>query len=934
MINLDNNNSFISFKGNSSTTFNFTQGNDFFRYDLVTVAVFCNGKIYFEGSSSTIFNDDTSYFVSMQISLFAETIIFANNSVVTYNNMDFGIFIASYQIIEMGYSKVVINNHLLQWCTTCKYVQLSLKFYHFLYIRRLIGTVKIKRIEGATIAINSNKKVYCLRSWVPYVCKSNKCKCESLEYIMEGGVHNNSLNISNKVVSLSSFNVLNFSLIGHNTIVYCHKSSELQVKSNDLIIEGITWIGCGRQINGMLSISNCSNITIQRCSFQYSEGQIINITDGSRDIHINDCKFVSNKNYKHHGMAILSQSSSFTINNCYFSSNEGGRSVIYFEQYKSKLLEYRIFLINSSFCNNKGVSIYLNHHCRLQISGDVLFDSNVAKDGTGIYIDKQSTIVFGENSNATFINNHADDNGAAILMNNQSSVLFDNNSIVTFINNKATNGIIHAKFNSNIKFKAVSKVIFSNNSAIQYGASIYSIDSSHVLFTENSTVTFIDNAANNGGAVTLFNNSTAIVEKHSNLTFSNNIAKNSGGALYASHNSDFHFTDKSIALFVNSSAKRHGDEIYCVFNSSLKFQKNSVISFITSNRAVFGETMYLRHNSRVTINSNVRMNGNAATWNYGSQLTNKSNYYDITIDANGTVRCSDHKEYYFCTFTKCSCKDLTDISSNSAVIITGDINTGDIITDFFPVIALNEIVNISITGYNNSSIFSTNDGGLQFTSCKKVTITNLLFWHISRNTYDGMIPSIELHDSSDVTIENCTFLLSVGQAVVLSEVSDVSIKHCKFENKVKHLHRQHGAAIHYASNNTKLCEDQFLIDDCHFVDNSGIKSLIFLKHLNTHACSKKIFIQNSKFYNNHGTCIHLSNQNLHVKGNLHFDNNCAENGASMFIDHHSSITFGNTSNVTFSNNTADISGGAIYLSNWSSIVFENYSRVNFLAIKL
>ena len=925
-IYLGNNNSYISFKGNSSTTFNFIQDNDPFRDYIISeqVAIFCNGKIYFEGSSSTIFNDDTSYFISVHISLFAETIIFANNSVVTYNkqlNSNTRIFIASYQIIEMGYSKVVINNHLLQWCTTCicEYIQFSTIIKYYSDSRSLI--------RRANIIINRDTKVYCSlempRLLVPYVCKSNKCKCESLEYIMEGGVHNNSLNISNKVVSLSSFNVLNFSLIGHNTIVYCNQSSELQVKSNDLIIEGITWIGCGRQIKGMLSISNCSNITIQTCSFQFSEGQIINITDGSRDIHISDCKFVNNKNYKGHGMAILSQSSSFTINNCYFSSNEGGRSVIYFEQYKSELLEYRIFLINSSFCNNKGVSIYLNHYSRLQISGDALFDNNVAKNGTGIYIDKQSTLAFSENSNATFIKNHANGNGAAIFMDNQSSVLFDNNSIVTFINNKATNGIIYAKFNSNIKFKAVSKVIFSNNSAIQYGASIYSIDSSHILFTENSTVTFIGNMANDGGAVTLFNNSTATVEKHSNLTFSNNVAKNSGGALYAGHNSDFHFTDKSIALFEDSSAKHHGNEIYLEFNSNLKFQKNSVISFITSNRAVFGETMYLRHNSIVTINSNVRMNGNAATWNYGSQLTNESNYYDITIDANGTVRCSDHKEYYICTFTICSCKNLEDISSNSAVIITGDIN-------LFSAITLTKIVNISITGYNNNTIFSTNDGGLRFVSCKKVTITNLVFRHnISRNTYYYIITSIELHDSSDVTIENCTFLLSTGQEVVLSEVSDVSIKHCKFESKVKHLHRQHGAAIHYSSSNTKLCEDQFVIDDCYFANNSGIYSLIFLEHLNTHACSEKIFIQNSKFYNNRGTCICLSNQNLHVKGNLHFENNFAENGASMFIDQHSTITFGNTSNVTFSNNTADISGGAIYLNNWSNVIFENYSRVNF-----
>ena len=560
----------------------------------------------------------------------------------------------------------------------------------------------------------------------------------------------------------------------------------------------------------------------------------------------------------------------------------------------------------------------MNHHCRLQINGDVLFDSNVANNGAGIYINNQSSVIFGENSDVKFINNLVVHSGAAIFVNNQSSVLFDNNSIGAFINNEAINGIIYrAEVSSNITFKAICNVTFSNNSATQYGASIYSTDNSHITFKNNSTVTFIGNAANNGGAVALYNSSTATIKEHSNLTFSNNTSKNSGGALYFTDHCHFHFTDNSITLFVGNTAKDYGGAIQSAFNSSVRFKKNSKILF-EDNRATFGETLHARGNSLVAIKSDVTINGNTAMWNYGGYLTNTID--DIHIDANGIVRCNDYKEYHICRYAKCFCKNLVDTPSNAAVIISGDVTISSVIT-------LTGIVNISIIGYNSSSILSVNDSGMQFISCKKVTITNLHLHRSEKDTYNGVIKNIKLHNSSNIIIDNCTFQLSNGQLVVLSQVSDVIIKHCKFGGKVKHPHREHGAAIYYSSNNNKFCEDKILIDNCCFIDNSGIKSLIFLE--NTHACSKKIIIQNSQFYKNHGTCIYLWNQNLLVKGNLHFEDNTAENGASIFVDYYSNLMFGNTSNATFSYNEADISGGAIYLNNWSSVVFENSSQAVF-----
>ena len=108
------------------------------------------------------------------------------------------------------------------------------------------------------------------------------------------------------------------------------------------------------------------------------------------------------------------------------------------------------------------------------------------------------------------------------------------------------------------------------------------------------------------------------------------------------------------------------------------------------------------------------INNNLARWNYGRQFTNESK--DIIIGTNGIVRCSDHKEYYICQYNNCFCKSLEDIPSNSEVIITDVIKLN---------VSLEKLSNISVIGYNNSSIHCENEGGLQFISCSNVLITSI-----------------------------------------------------------------------------------------------------------------------------------------------------------------------------------------------------------------
>ena len=166
--------------------------------------------------------------------------------------------------------------------------------------------------------------------------------------------------------------------------------------NGNLIIEGITWIGCGAvtdailtEYTAVLSIFHYSIVIIQKCSFQHSLGQTVSLFEVTTGVNINNCKFVNyNSEYSGHGATIHFASITakvfdvLIIRNCYFDSNKGVESLIYFEYAYVK----HMYLINPIFHNNQGVSIYLSsyQHFNLHISGEILFENNVAENGAGM----------------------------------------------------------------------------------------------------------------------------------------------------------------------------------------------------------------------------------------------------------------------------------------------------------------------------------------------------------------------------------------------------------------------------------------------------------------------------------------------------------------------------------------------------------------------
>ena len=103
------------------------------------------------------------------------------------------------------------------------------------------------------------------------------------------------------------------SIIVHNNLtVFCINGGRLKLQQ-PIIIEGITWIGCGAvdgttdDLLAAVTINSIStSFTIKKCSFHYSIGIAISITILSNShIKVIACNFENNNyNYRGHGAAI------------------------------------------------------------------------------------------------------------------------------------------------------------------------------------------------------------------------------------------------------------------------------------------------------------------------------------------------------------------------------------------------------------------------------------------------------------------------------------------------------------------------------------------------------------------------------------------------------------------------------------------------------
>ena len=785
-------------------------------------AIYSHYKTYTSllDNSTTLFSNNSAAEYGGAIVLYLQCgITLGDKSTVTFNNNNgtFGATVfanSNSTITSKDDTNLFFNNLPARWCPN----------------KCLAYTG-----QGDVITVDDTGLVWCSNQKL-LRCLSSRCYCRNLENILRTGIKYNLVIISDNVVILSSAFELphtDISIIGHNNpTVLCVNGGRLIFNLNyiyhydihyNLTIKGITWIGCGEvtdilftgssvvdDIGGVLEIFGFNKVTIQKCSFQYSVGQVVSLIDVD-EVDINDCNFVRNtNNYRGYSTVIYySRIAGYSIlpvsfKYCYFSFNDGTKSVIYFDKYSypefnDYTYDMQIYLINSSFHNNQGVSIYLSKQQHLYISGEVSFENNVADYGAGIYMSNHSTVTFGKNSNTKFINNSVYYNGAAIFLNEYSSILFDNNSTVTFTGNRATSGTIYSKVNSNLTFRATSEVIFSSNSVTKYGTAIYSSDNSNVTFAgnaifDNNVIPSNDMHSQLGGTVFTENNNHIFFEENSITRFSNNFA-DFGAAILSIYNSHIIYKDMSTIMFNNNTAHYCGALTFAVFstvtftdhtkvtynantvshilpsnyessagaictyqNCKITFSEHSSVTF-TSNRASRGgAVIILEGNVFIEDYSIVLFYNNFAWYSSGGSLI-CSNNSNVTIGGNSNVSFNGNKasesggavhSYNMCKIT------FKDNSTSNFIDNSARNNGGAILSSEYSAISFEG--NSTVTFNDN---VANNGGALHFDNASNVLFSEFasVEFHYNKASYGAAIfldTTTLMVNNSDETCLNFT----------------------------------------------------------------------------------------------------------------------------------------------------------------------------------
>ena len=898
-----NDNGYSIFRGNSTTEFN----NNVATYN--GGAIYCvTSKTSFEEFSATVFRHNTADYGGAVSAEIHSNIMFSENSTVTFtkNKATFGA--ATYsngksKIITKGNSTIVFDDISARWCSnTCL---------------PYTGQSDTVTVDGDGIVWCSNQEAF--------ICLTINCNCKNLNELLSGVLFN--VLLEDKVMTLSSFVNLSgdsISIIGHNNpTVICVNGGRLSFTiCRNVIIKGITWIGCGGYSNIHTPVIFLGPYTyeihIQKCSFQHSIAPVIfkdpSYVSGDIIIIIINCNFINNNRYRGHGIAVLylqmEHFISYIIKNCSFHSNGPVKGIVYisknYEETRdnSKLLSKLLSIQNSEFKNNQGVPVYLPNYMNVHIKGEVTFSDNSAENGAGIFIGDYSTVTFDQNSSVTFFNNSVTYNGAAIFLNSHSNVIFEQGSVVKFCYNKATSGTIYSKAKSKVIFTGNCEVTFNSNSATQYGAAIHSLDNSHVNFTGSSKVTFNNNIVfssdhnidqSHGGIIFSDTHNYVFFEENSTTEFNNNIA-NFGTAILSSYYSKVIFKDRSRVIFNSNIAQTCGTIASTLF-STIIFDDNTQVTYdantVSSTLRRYGESsagaictfkradIIFSGHSFVTFINNTADRGGAVAFSESNVTIQE--YSTITFNNNialyssgGAIECFNNSNII--------------IKGNSNVIISNNKaiqNGGAIYSHNLCQIIFKE--NSTSTFVNNNA---RNNGGVIFNSQLFIT------------TFTGNSKTIFINNKAD----NGGTFYATKSTIIFEEASLVSFYH----NEAL----RYGGVGYFSSSSKLTFQGNTAV---RFDSNRALDGGVILAD---NYC-KFVFKENSTalFYRNLATVgggalqvINNSNVTLMDFTSTIFINNSAQYGAAIFMDTTAVIVVNNcgTKFINFTNNIAKILGNFVY----------------------
>ncbi|XP_065896048.1 probable outer membrane protein pmp20 [Dysidea avara] len=718
-------------------------------------------------------------------------------------------------------------------------------------------------------------------------CKIGDDVFYSLVDALNKTTSNEIISITSDAVMLSSIVTLegveNITIIGHvnSTTVLCNDIGAVKfVNCNNVTIEGINWERCGLKTMPAIGAYNSSSVVFENCSFLYSTGQAVVLSNISGIVCIKYCHFTHNNQQRGHGAALYYLSSTgnltqtmISIDNSRFDVNVAASSVVYIGALNNEYPRQNN-VQNSIFIHNKGVPIYISQ-TSLHLSGYVLFKGNEADNGGGIY-SNSSTVTFDGKSNVSFSDNSVTRSGGA-LYQIKSGVFFRGNSKVTFTNNSAANkigGAIYSVEKSFVSFTDDATVIFSNNNAHCDAGAIFSKKNSNITFDVNSKVHFYNNSAeHSGGAMRLFDNTAISFGGNSMTTFNNNKA-DYGGAI-AWYKSTASFSRESIVTFDHNIATVNGGAMYNYMNSNISLNNNTIVKF-SSNRAKFrGGAVHSRYHSYVVFQGN----------SFVSFIINTARY-------GGAVHTNFHSRISF-----------NDLSTTTFTENTAKEHAG------------------ALYGYDRSSILFMGNSMITFKENKAFTGEG---GAICCNYHCNIL----FNGNSNVTFRGNSAVDS-GGAVYTSSNSFAAFSGNSFISFI-HNSAWNGGAISWDRSTAWFSGDSIVTFEHNIGSNGGAMYCAFQYIISFHENSTVKFFNNTAAH--YGGAVHntdYSNVTFHGNSFVSFTNNTAKYGGAIHIYNNSGVSFDDVSTMIFTENTANENGGALggYVN--SNISFMGNSTITF-----
>ena len=137
----------------------------------------------------------------------------------------------------------------------------------------------------------------------------------------------------------------------------------------------------------------------------------------------------------------------------------------------------------------------------------------------------------------------------------------------------------------------------------------------------------------------------------------------------------------------------------------------------------------------------------------------------------------------------------------------------------------------------------------------------------------------------------------------------VLLKKCEF---VSNQSPGHGAASYFSLVNFHVASIE--MEDTSFDHNKAGSSIVYVtQHGFERNNNIELNLNNSVFTNNAASAMYLSACTVFLLGFILFENNTAENGGAMYLNHEARVNIYDGANIHFITNTATVNGGAIFV---------------------